>query len=78
MHVISLPNIPLTTVGFGLELSNWGLCFKMSLRRDLSGKAPLEASMSKFDLCMLIDSLIESCYLFHGLLIQPFLFELDS
>ena len=72
MHVISLPNTPLTIVGFGLELSNWGFCFKTSLRRDLSGKAPLEESMSKLDLCINIDSLIELCYLFDGMLIQPF------
>ena len=59
MHVISLSNIPLTIVGFGLELSNWGLCFKMSLRRDLSGKAPLEASIEQLRVMRVIDSLIE-------------------
>ena len=52
--------IPLTIVGFGLELSNCGFCFRMSLRRDLSGKTPLEANIKKFRVMHVIDSLM--CY----------------
>ena len=59
MHVILLANISLTIVGFGLELSNWRFCFKMSLRRDLRGKTPLEASIEQFRVMHVIDSLIE-------------------